>query len=49
MTFGEYYDFIYLNTTLPKQDILRIAVECWNKGYDKYTALEKAKELYKGA
>lgn len=44
--FGDYFDFIYLNTNLPKQDVLRISVECWNKGLNKYEALEEARKLY---
>lgn len=46
MNYGEYFDFIYLNTNLPKQDVVRIANECWNKGLDKYEALKEARKLY---
>ena len=46
MTFKEYEEFIYLNTTLPRLDARLIARECWNKGLDKYEALKEAKLLY---
>lgn len=45
ITFAEYEEFIYLNTSLPRLDARLIARECWNKGMDKYEALEEAKKL----
>jgi len=45
-TFKEYYDFIYLNTNLPKNDAYKIARDCWNEGLDKQSALAKARGLY---
>lgn len=46
MRYSEYFDFIYLNVNLPKQDAIKIANECWNKGLDKYEALKEARKLY---
>lgn len=44
--FSDYFDFIYLNTNLPKRDAKLIAIECWNKGLNKYEALKEARKLY---
>ena len=44
--FSDYFDFIYLNTNLPKRDAKLIAIECWNKGFNKYEALKEARKLY---
>lgn len=43
MTFKEYFDFIYLNSNLTKDQTMEIANECWNKGLSKYEALEIAR------
>ena len=44
ITFNEYEEFIYINSNLTREQAREIARECWNKGLDKYEALNIAKE-----
>lgn len=38
-TFAEYEEFIYLNTTLDRNEARNYARECWNKGLSKTSAV----------
>lgn len=40
MTFKDFYDFIYLNSTLNAEDALMSARSFWNRGMTKREALE---------
>lgn len=42
MTFNEYEEFIYLNTTMSREEARAFAREMWNAGKDKYEALKEA-------
>lgn len=42
--FKDYWEFIYLNTRLSRQDAMKAARKTWNKGIDKYTALEEIRQ-----
>ena len=40
-SFSDYWDFIYNNTHMSRQEAREYAVECWNKGISKYEAIKK--------
>ena len=44
MKFGEYEEFIYMNTHMDKIEARAFARNCWNKGMDKYEALAEARK-----
>ena len=44
MSFAEYNNFIYLNSTLTSEEARDVAVDCWNMGLTKEEALEIAEE-----
>lgn len=39
--FNDYYEFIYLNSHLTKEEAKSCAVDAWNKGLTKYEALKQ--------
>ena len=43
MNFSDYWQFVYVNTHLTRPESLEVCVECWNKGLNKYEALDIAK------
>lgn len=42
-TFNEYENFIYINTTLTREEARIHARDCWNQGLDKHEALRRAR------
>ena len=42
--FKDYYEFIYLNSRLTKEQAWDYATDCWNKGMSKYEALAALNE-----
>lgn len=42
MRFEEYYEFVYLNSKLTKEQALEVARDCWNKGKKKHWAVDVA-------
>lgn len=41
--FNDYWDFVYQNSKLSREDAKDICVDCWNQGKSKEEALEIAK------
>ena len=42
---NDYFEFICLNSPLPRNDAYITAIDCWNRGLDKYEVLKEIKLL----